>query len=109
MDETFLLSNIAPQVGSGFNRHCASANSFPHDASLCLLTYCSSNALDWAYLENWCRQLTSSFSDVYVFTIPLYLPHKESDGKWRVVRWLGTYTLLLKLTRRRQYLFFLDV
>ena len=23
MDETFLLSNIAPQVGDGFNRHCA--------------------------------------------------------------------------------------
>lgn len=22
MDETFLLSNIAPQVGAGFNRHC---------------------------------------------------------------------------------------
>lgn len=24
MDETFLLSNIAPQVGAGFNRHCKS-------------------------------------------------------------------------------------
>jgi hypothetical protein len=24
MDETFLLSNIAPQVGVGFNRHCTS-------------------------------------------------------------------------------------
>lgn len=22
MDETFFLSNIAPQVGDGFNRHC---------------------------------------------------------------------------------------
>jgi DNA/RNA non-specific endonuclease len=22
MDETFILSNIAPQVGNGFNRHC---------------------------------------------------------------------------------------
>lgn len=22
MDETFLLTNIAPQVGEGFNRHC---------------------------------------------------------------------------------------
>ncbi|KAI0306735.1 hypothetical protein B0F90DRAFT_1623624 [Multifurca ochricompacta] len=60
MDETFLLSNIAPQVGSGFNRHY------------------------WAYLEDWCRRLTNSFSDVYVFTIPLYLPRKDSDGKWRV-------------------------
>ncbi|KAI0028520.1 hypothetical protein K488DRAFT_80641 [Vararia minispora EC-137] len=60
MDETFLLSNIAPQVGDGFNRHY------------------------WAYVEDWCRRLTSSFSDVYVFTVPLYIPHKEADGKWRV-------------------------
>ncbi|KAF8126515.1 hypothetical protein EV363DRAFT_1452894 [Boletus edulis] len=60
MDETFLLSNIAPQVGVGFNRHY------------------------WAYVEDWCRRLTKSFSDVYVFTIPLYLPHKHPDGKWRV-------------------------
>jgi endonuclease G len=60
MDETFLLSNVAPQVGVGFNRHY------------------------WAYLEEWCRRLTASFSDVYIFTVPLYLPHLESDGKWRV-------------------------
>ncbi|THV08046.1 hypothetical protein K435DRAFT_642780 [Dendrothele bispora CBS 962.96] len=60
MNETFLLSNIAPQVGEGFNRHY------------------------WAYLEDWCRRLTGSFSDVYVFTVPLYLPHRDPDGKWRV-------------------------
>lgn len=60
MDETFLLSNIAPQVGAGFNRHY------------------------WAYVEEWCRRLTNSFSDVYVFTVPLYLPKLEADGKWRV-------------------------
>jgi len=60
MDETFLLSNIAPQVGVGFNRHY------------------------WAYVENWCRGLTGTFSDVYVFTIPLYLPRQDPDGKWRV-------------------------
>ncbi|KAI0747855.1 DNA/RNA non-specific endonuclease [Daedaleopsis nitida] len=60
MNETFLLTNIAPQVGDGFNRHY------------------------WAYLEDWCRRLTSSFADVYVFTIPLYLPKQEPDGKWRV-------------------------
>lgn len=23
MDETFFMTNIAPQVGDGFNRHCA--------------------------------------------------------------------------------------
>ncbi|KAJ3766228.1 hypothetical protein FB446DRAFT_654122 [Lentinula raphanica] len=60
MNETFYLSNIAPQVGDGFNRHY------------------------WAYLEDWCRRLTGSFSDVYVFTVPLYLPHKDLDGKWRI-------------------------
>ncbi|KAG6854985.1 hypothetical protein C0991_009808 [Blastosporella zonata] len=60
MNETFLLSNIAPQVGDGFNRHY------------------------WAYLEDWCRRLTGNFQDVYVFTVPLYLPRQDSDGKWRV-------------------------
>jgi len=42
-------------------------------------------SLDWAYLEDWCRRLTGSFKDVYVFTVPLYLPRQEADGKWRVV------------------------
>ncbi|PSR88858.1 hypothetical protein PHLCEN_2v5007 [Hermanssonia centrifuga] len=60
MNETFLLTNIAPQVGAGFNRHY------------------------WAYLEDWCRRLTGTFADVYVFTVPLYLPKLDSDGKWRV-------------------------
>ncbi|RXW20739.1 hypothetical protein EST38_g5094 [Candolleomyces aberdarensis] len=60
MDETFLLSNMAPQVGDGFNRHY------------------------WAYLEDWCRKLTNSFQDVYVFTVPLYLPKLEPDGKYRI-------------------------
>ncbi|KAF7295142.1 Endonuclease [Mycena indigotica] len=60
MNETFLLSNIAPQVGDGFNRHY------------------------WAYLEDWCRRLTSKFSDVYVFTVPLYLPRQGADKKWRI-------------------------
>jgi DNA/RNA non-specific endonuclease len=41
--------------------------------------------VDWAYLEDWCRRLTETFQDVYVFTVPLYLPRLESDGKWRVV------------------------
>lgn len=60
MNETFLLSNIAPQVGVDFNRHY------------------------WAYVEDWCRRLTGSFQDVYVFTVPLYLPKRDPDGKWRV-------------------------
>ncbi|RXK41153.1 endonuclease G, mitochondrial [Tremella mesenterica] len=61
MDETFFLTNIAPQVGDGFNRHY------------------------WAYVEDFCRRLTTNFEDVYVFTVPLYLPSRHPDGKWRVV------------------------
>jgi len=60
MNETFMLSNIAPQVGEGFNRDY------------------------WAHTEDFVRRLTTRFSDVYVFTIPLYLPRQTSDGKWRV-------------------------
>ncbi|XP_013410102.1 endonuclease G, mitochondrial-like [Lingula anatina] len=57
MGETFLLSNISPQVGKGFNR----------DA--------------WNKLENYVRKLTKNHPNVYVCTGPLYLPRKEPDGK----------------------------
>lgn len=60
MDETFLLSNIAPQIGEGFNRDY------------------------WAHLEDYVRRLTTKFENLYVFTIPLYLPRLQADGKWRV-------------------------
>ena len=60
MNETFLLSNIAPQVGEGMNRDY------------------------WAHTEDFVRRLTARFSDVYVFTVPLYLPRQSADGKWRV-------------------------
>ncbi|KAI8974449.1 nuclease [Pilobolus umbonatus] len=56
MDETFFLSNIAPQVGIGFNRHY------------------------WSYLEQFCRTLTYKFSDVYVYTGPLFLPQVVKDN-----------------------------
>jgi endonuclease G, mitochondrial len=79
MDETFILSNIAPQVGDGFNRHCEPFVPYRFSTLLFIIP------LDWAYVEDWCRRLTGSFKDVYVFTIPLYLPRQETDGKWRVV------------------------
>lgn len=95
MNETFLLSNIAPQVGDGFNRHCMTILLL--SLSLCRRLTLSA---DWAYLEDWCRRLTSSFADVYVFTVPLYLPQLHPDGKWRVVsptaNVLSKYTNLLK-------------
>jgi endonuclease G, mitochondrial len=48
--QTFLLSNMAPQVGKGFNRD------------------------SWNRLENHVRKLTKENRNVYVCTGPLYLP-----------------------------------
>ncbi|ORX55711.1 hypothetical protein DM01DRAFT_1335104 [Hesseltinella vesiculosa] len=53
MDQTFFLSNMSPQVGVGFNRQY------------------------WAYLENFVRSLTGTFSDVYVYTGPAFIPQKS--------------------------------
>lgn len=42
-----------------------------------------------AWRPQFCRDLTKSFEDVYVFTVPLFLPKRDGrDGKWRVVRFL---------------------
>ncbi|KAJ1979289.1 nuclease [Dimargaris xerosporica] len=61
MNETFLLTNISPQVGPGFNRDY------------------------WSHFEMFTRRLTKTFDDVYVFTGPLYLPKKDlATGKWKV-------------------------
>jgi endonuclease G len=60
VDQTFLLSNMAPQVGIGFNRH------------------------SWNNLEKYVRKLTRSYANVYVCTGPLYLPRVEGDGKMYV-------------------------
>ncbi|XP_046739850.1 endonuclease G, mitochondrial [Diprion similis] len=57
IEQTFFLSNIAPQVGVGFNR----------DA--------------WNKLEKYVRKMTEVYTDVYVCTGPLFLPKKEADGK----------------------------
>ncbi|XP_023332241.1 nuclease C1 isoform X2 [Eurytemora carolleeae] len=60
-DETFYLSNMAPQVGKGFNRD------------------------KWEHLERYARKLTKLYKNVYICTGPLYLPRKEaSDGKMYV-------------------------
>lgn len=54
LDETFLMSNIAPQVGAGFNRQY------------------------WAYLEGFCRDLTKNYTDVFVYSGPLFLPQLKT-------------------------------
>ncbi|KAL4909331.1 hypothetical protein BDW74DRAFT_80206 [Aspergillus multicolor] len=60
MDGTFALTNMCPQVGEGFNRDY------------------------WAHFEDFCRNLTKRYPSVRIVTGPLYLPHRDPDGKWRV-------------------------
>ena len=61
LDQTFLLSNMCPQVGDGFNRDY------------------------WAHLEDFCRRLTNYFPSVRIVTGPLYLPHKDPEtGKYKI-------------------------
>lgn len=57
LDQTFFLSNISPQVGSGFNRD------------------------SWNRLERYTRKLTKNYANVYICTGPLFLPKKEANGK----------------------------
>ncbi|XP_006640741.1 endonuclease G, mitochondrial [Lepisosteus oculatus] len=56
MEETFYLSNVAPQ-----NPHL--------------------NQNAWNNLEKYCRALTRHYQNVFVCTGPLYLPRQEPDGK----------------------------
>ena len=61
LDQTFLLTNMCPQVGDGFNRDY------------------------WAHFEDFCRRLTNKYPSVRIVTGPLYLPKRDpDDGKWRV-------------------------
>ncbi|KAI4274185.1 MAG: hypothetical protein LQ337_004113 [Flavoplaca oasis] len=61
LDNTFLLTNMCPQVGEGFNRDY------------------------WAHFEDFCRRLTNHYPSVRIVTGPLYLPKRDhEDGKWRV-------------------------
>jgi endonuclease G len=63
MDSTFVLTNMCPQVGDGFNRDY------------------------WAHFEEFCRELVYSgkYPSVRIVTGPLYLPKKDPvDQKWRV-------------------------
>ena len=55
--KTFVLSNISPQVGKGFNRDI------------------------WNKLEKYCRWKARHADNVWVCTGPLYLPKRELDGK----------------------------
>jgi len=58
--ETFYYSNMAPQVGEGFNRGA------------------------WNKLEKMMRSFARKNPNVYIVTGPLYLPRQEPDGKMYV-------------------------
>ncbi|KAJ3216784.1 nuclease [Dinochytrium kinnereticum] len=59
VNETFLMTNISPQVAN-FNRGL------------------------WASFERFARGLVNVMDDVYVITGPLYLPKLEDDGKYYI-------------------------
>ncbi|EDW75823.1 uncharacterized protein Dwil_GK14992 [Drosophila willistoni] len=59
-NETFYLTNIAPQIGKGFNSGA------------------------WNNLEIYVRDLTLRYGSVYVCTGPLYKPKQRCDGKLSV-------------------------
>jgi endonuclease G len=56
MDDTFSLSNVAPQVGAGFNRDY------------------------WARFEKFVKDVAKTADGVYVVTGPLYLPSPAAAG-----------------------------
>ncbi|VDM70467.1 unnamed protein product, partial [Strongylus vulgaris] len=56
VDQTFLLSNMSPQVGRGFNRD------------------------KWNDLEKYARKVAKKSLNTYILTGPLYLPRKADDG-----------------------------
>lgn len=57
LQETFYYTNVAPQVGVGFNRGI------------------------WNKLEKYVRSIARRNKNVYVCTGPLFLPRNEADGK----------------------------
>jgi endonuclease G len=58
-EESFILSNISPQVG-GFNR------------------------VYWKAIERFTRGLTSNYDKVHIVTGPLFLPKMSEDGQFTV-------------------------
>ncbi|KAF4318282.1 hypothetical protein BBO99_00005582 [Phytophthora kernoviae] len=61
MDESFLMTNMSPQVGVGFNRGY------------------------WARLEGFMRHLAGQYDSIYVITGPLFLPNKNKrTGEYEV-------------------------
>jgi len=66
MDETFLMSNISPQVGVGMNRGF------------------------WLLLEKFVRRLTAAYENVFVCSGPLFLPEFDQTTQ----SWIVKYTVI---------------
>lgn len=69
-NETFLLTNIAPQIGHGFNSGA------------------------WNKLEIYVRELTRHFGSVYVCTGPLFKPRPQQQGNNNSNKWSVEYTMI---------------
>ncbi|KAL1377700.1 hypothetical protein pipiens_016090 [Culex pipiens pipiens] len=64
--ETFIMSNMAPQIGAGFNHGI------------------------WKTLENHVRRLTGTYANVYVYTGSLLVPEVlENGGSQLIFRMIG--------------------
>jgi endonuclease G len=63
MDDTFVLTNVSPQVGAGFNRDY------------------------WSRFEKFIQDLATSHSDVWVVTGPLFLPTPiaSDNSRWNMI------------------------
>jgi endonuclease G len=60
LEETYLLSNVAPQIGARFRQ------------------------VFWVKFEKQVREWAAQTRDLYVFTGPLYIPSKGADGRMYV-------------------------
>ncbi|XP_060927732.1 endonuclease G, mitochondrial isoform X1 [Limanda limanda] len=86
MDDTFYLSNVAPQVKHTHTHTHTHTRTHTHTHTLSYsLCVCAQNPhlnqKTWNNLEKLCRSLTKRYLNVYVCSGPLYLPRQEADGK----------------------------
>ncbi|XP_027218049.1 endonuclease G, mitochondrial isoform X1 [Penaeus vannamei] len=88
--ETFLLSNMSPQMDSSGDVLSTSDRTDLGTFYPPVLTDVRKmkaqvgrgfNRDKWNDVEQYCRQLTKSYANVYVCTGPLFLPRREEDGK----------------------------
>lgn len=80
-EDTFFLTNMAPQVGVQSPLHRTNINPNNSHSHSNQQVGAGFNRGTWNRLEKHVRNLTKAYRNVYVCTGPLYLPKKEADGK----------------------------